>query len=121
VLAEVSVSVLPSLSEGLSNSILEAMSAGVPVVATRVGGNPEIVQDGVTGVLVPVKDAAALARAIRTLLENPDLARRLGRAGRQRILDNFSLQRMVSKTEEHYEKLIEGMSQKHAREVREAA
>ena len=120
-LSQASVSVLPSLSEGLSNSLLESMAAGVPVIATRVGGNPEIVKDGVTGMLVPPQDAAALAAGMRTLLENPQLACRFGEAGRQRILDHFSLERMVEKTEQHYEMLIEGMAQRHARDVREAA
>ncbi|MBI2816613.1 MAG: glycosyltransferase [Acidobacteria bacterium] len=120
-LSQVTLSVLPSLSEGLSNSLLESMAAGVPVIATRVGGNPEIVKDGVTGMLVPPQDAAALAAGMRTLLEDQQLARRFGEAGRQRILHDFSLDRMVRKTEQHYEMLIEGIAQKHARHVREAA
>jgi len=108
VLAEVSVSVLPSLSEGLSNAVLESMAAGVPVVATRVGGTPEAVEDGVTGLLVPPRDPGALARAMCALLENRDLAERIGRAGRERIAARFSLERMVAETERLYERLARG-------------
>jgi L-malate glycosyltransferase len=105
-LAEVAVSVLPSLSEGLSNAILESMAAGVPVVATAIGGNAEAVQDGVTGLLVPPRDADSLARAISTLLEDRDLAVRLGRAGRQRVVERFSDERMVRETEQFYLALL---------------
>ncbi len=104
---EVSVVVSPSLDEGLSNSVLEAMAARTPVVATRVGGTPEAVEDGVTGLLVPARDAGALARAIGTLLEDPDLARRLGHAGRQRIDEHFSIEQMVRQTARLYSTLLE--------------
>jgi L-malate glycosyltransferase len=105
-LAEVTVSVLPSLSEGLSNAVLESMAAGVPVVATAVGGNPEAVEDGVTGLLVPPRDVGSLARAISTLLEDRELAARLGRAGRQRVEERFSDERMVRDTENFYLSLL---------------
>jgi glycosyltransferase involved in cell wall biosynthesis len=101
-LSEVAVSVLPSLSEGLSNTLLESMAAGVPVVATRVGGNPEAIEDGVSGLLVPPRDPEALARAIGLLLENRRLAFNLGEAGRRRVVERFSLERMVSRTEAFY-------------------
>ena len=106
VLAEVAVSVLPSLSEGLSNVLLESMAAGVPVVATRVGGNPEVVQDGVTGFLVPPRDAPGLADAISRVLEERDLAHQLGRAGRARVVARFSIHDMVRQTEQLYEALL---------------
>jgi len=105
-LSEVAISVLPSLSEALPNVVLESMAAGVPVVATRVGGNPEVVEEGVTGLLVPPQDPAALAKAICRLLENPELASRYGRAGKQRIAEQFSLERMVRQTETLYLDLI---------------
>jgi glycosyltransferase involved in cell wall biosynthesis len=105
-LDEVTVSVLPSLSEGLSNAILESMAAGVPVVATAVGGNAEAVMDGVTGLLVPPGDPAALAGAICTLLEDDELATRLGRAGRERVEERFSEKRMVRDTEQFYLSLL---------------
>lgn len=116
VLSEIAVSVLPSLSEGLPNVLLESMATGVPVVATRVGGNPEVVEDCVTGFLVPPRDPLALARAIGDLLENPDLAAGLGRAGRRHIADHFSMEQMVRKTERFYRNLLE-RRQDRSREV----
>lgn len=107
-LTEVSVSVLPSLSEGLSNVLLESMAAGAPVVATQVGGNSEAVKDGVTGLLVPPRDPAGLAEAICRFLENPRLASRFGQAGRQRVIEHFSLERMVQETDCLYQKLLNG-------------
>lgn len=105
ILSEVTVGALPSLSEATSNALLEAMAAGVPVVATRVGGNPEVVEDGVTGLLVPPGDPGALARAICDLLANPELAARFGRAGRRRVIQAFSLERMIRETEGLYSDL----------------
>ena len=102
ILSEVTISVLPSLSEGLSNALLESMAAGVPVVATRVGGNPEAMEEGVTGLLVPPADALSLADGICRLLENPELAASFGRAGRKRVNERFSLDRMVQATERLY-------------------
>jgi glycosyltransferase involved in cell wall biosynthesis len=101
-LSETSVSVLPSLSEGLSNVLLESMAAGVPVVATRVGGTPEAVEHGETGLLVPPSDPQGLATAIARLLDDPELAARLGAAGRQSVRDRFSMDRMVHATEQLY-------------------
>jgi glycosyltransferase involved in cell wall biosynthesis len=106
-LAEVTVSVMPSLNEALSNVLLESMAAGVPVVATRVGGTPEAVEDGVNGLLVSPGDPAALARAICDVLANAELAQRLGRAARQTIHDRFSIDRMVSATEQLYLSLLD--------------
>jgi len=106
-LSEISVSVLPTLSEGLSNSILEAMAASVPVVATRVGGNPEVVQSGITGLLVPPRDADRLAQAIGQLLEQPQLARKFGLAGRDRVSKQFALEQMTRATGRLYEGLME--------------
>ena len=107
ILAEVAVAVSPSLAEAISNSVIEAMAAGVPVVGTRVGGTPEAVEDGETGILVPPRDAGALARSIVTLLEDRALASRLGLAGRRRIETQFSTERMVRATERLYASLIE--------------
>ncbi len=105
-LHEATVSVLPSLSEGLSNSLLESMACGVPVVATRVGGNPEVIDDGVTGFLVPPMDSAALASAITRFLEDPNLATQFGQAGRRRVQNLFSLERSVYETELLYQRLL---------------
>ena len=106
VLDDVSISVLPSLSEGLSNVLLESMAAGVPVVATSVGGNPEVVEDGVTGFIVPPRDAAGLARAILAMREDRELATRMGRAGRARVVERFSIDDMVRQTEQLYASLL---------------
>ena len=106
-LSEVAVSVLPSLSEGLSNTVLESMAAGVPVVATRVGGTAEAVEDGVTGLLVPPEDGVALTRAIVRVLDDRELAARLGRAGRERAVERFSLDAMIRATERLYITLLE--------------
>jgi len=105
-LPEAAVSVLPSLSEGLSNSLLESMASGVPVVAARVGGNPEIVEHDVSGLLVPERDSAALAGAIGRLLQDPRLATRLGEAGRGRVAELFSMERSLGEVERFYERLI---------------
>jgi glycosyltransferase involved in cell wall biosynthesis len=106
-LAEIAVSVLPSLSEGLPNTVLEAMAAGVPVVATRVGGSPEIVEEGRTGLLVPPRDAAALAEAVGRLLTDPALAAALSGEARRRLATRFSLQAMARETERFYLELLE--------------
>jgi glycosyltransferase involved in cell wall biosynthesis len=105
-LPEIDISVLPSLSEGLSNSLLEAMAAGVPVIATRVGGTPEAVEDGNTGLLVPPADLGALIRAMTFLLDNPQSMRRMGEEGRRRVLSRFSVERMIQETESLYFKLL---------------
>jgi len=106
-LSEVTLSVLPSLSEGLSNAVLESMAAGVPVVATKVGGTPEAIEDGVSGFLVPPRDAPALAGAIGALLEKRDLAGSLGQAARERIERSFSLDRMLRQTQDLYAGMLE--------------
>jgi glycosyltransferase involved in cell wall biosynthesis/alpha-beta hydrolase superfamily lysophospholipase len=105
-LSDVAVSVLPSHSEGLSNTLLESMAAGVPIVATRVGGTPEAIEDGVTGLLIPVKDPAALARSIIRVLSDSDLAARLGAAARRSVNDRFSMERMIQTTEQLYLDLL---------------
>jgi glycosyltransferase involved in cell wall biosynthesis len=105
-LAGVTVSVLPSLSEGLSNVVLEAMAAGVPMVATAVGGTPEMIEDDVTGVLVPPKDAYTMAIAIGTLLGDPAKAHAMGEAARRSVTARFSLVATVLRTEELYERLL---------------
>lgn len=98
--------VLPSLSEGISNTILEAMATGLPVVATRVGGNPELVQDGITGTLVPHSDPAAMADALSHLVREPQLPARWGAAGRARAVREFSIERMVARYIEVYDALL---------------
>jgi len=107
ILALLDLFVLPSLWEGLPISILEAMAAGKPVVATRVGGVPEVVVDGETGLLVPPRDPEALAGAIARLLRDPQLRHRMGQAGQERVREHFSVEQMVRRTETLYEELLE--------------
>ena len=106
ILSALDLFVLPSLWEGLGIAILEAMAAGLPVVATRVGGIPEVVEDRVTGLLVPPRDPEALAKAIIALLQDRERAKDMGRAGRERVEKHFSVERMVQQTEALYEELI---------------
>jgi glycosyltransferase involved in cell wall biosynthesis len=94
-LAEMDVFALTSRSEGLPVSILEAWAAGVPVVASAVGGVPELIADGETGLLFPPGDEAALADCLERLLADRGLAERLARAGRERVEREFSLARMA--------------------------
>ncbi len=108
VLAALDVVVVPSHTEGLSNSLLEAMAMARPVVATAVGGNPDAVEAGVSGLLVPPRDPEALAAAVLHLLERPDEARRLGEAARRRVLADFSVDRMVAGYEALYRSLLGG-------------
>lgn len=98
--------VLPSLGEGISNTILEAMASGLPVIATDVGGNGELVEAGRTGELVPAADPQALARQIVRLAEDRDLARRMGRAGRVAVEQRFSLDAMVGAYQALYDGLL---------------
>ncbi|MDA8382456.1 MAG: TIGR03088 family PEP-CTERM/XrtA system glycosyltransferase [Betaproteobacteria bacterium] len=95
-LGAMDVFVLPSLGEGISNTLLEAMACGLPVAATNVGGNPELVTAGETGTLVPAGDDLALARALADYLAHPERARREGQRGRARVEARFSLQAMVA-------------------------
>lgn len=101
-LARAGLFVLPSKSEGISLTLLEAMARGLPVVATSVGGNPEVVLDGQTGILVPSDDSAALAEAILRVRSKFDDARLMGRAGRRRVEVHFDVRGMVAQYEQLY-------------------
>jgi glycosyltransferase involved in cell wall biosynthesis len=105
-LARADLFALTSLNEGLPLSILEAMAAGLPVVASRVGGTPEIVVDGETGLLVAPNDPASTAHAIRRLLEDPALRQRLGKRGQLVIRDKFSAEKMVDGVIAVYEDVL---------------
>lgn len=98
--------VLPSRWEGLPLAVIEAMMAGLPVVATRVGGVGEVVEDGGTGLLVPPGDPEALAAALRRLVEHEALRRQMGAAGRERALRLFTADRMVGETRALYAALL---------------
>jgi len=107
-LALMDVVVCSSLSEGMSMSLLEAMAMAKPVVATRVGGNPEVVADGATAILVPARDGLALAKQILRLLDEPETARRMGQAGRARVEREFDVRAMVRRMEDLYTALLRG-------------
>jgi len=105
-LSDADIFVLPSRSEGFSNAIIEAMAASLPVVATDTGGNSEAVKDGVSGILVPPDDPAALAAAILQLLSNPSLAKDMGTAGRAIAAENFADKAMMQRITGVYENLL---------------
>jgi glycosyltransferase involved in cell wall biosynthesis len=96
------IGVLSTFTEGLSNSIMEYMALRKPVVATEGGGTQELVVDGETGFLVPLENPDALAAKIEYLLDNPDIARRMGEAGEARLRREFSITRMVEETMQLY-------------------
>lgn len=98
--------VISSEQEGFSNAIIEAMAAGLPVVASSSGGNPEAVEDNVTGLLFPARDHQALAKALNRLLSDPDLRRRFSENGRQKVSRMFKLGDMIHKNEELYLRLL---------------
>jgi glycosyltransferase involved in cell wall biosynthesis len=93
---------MPSLTEGFPRTAIEAMAAGKPVIATNVGGTPEAIIDGETGILVPARDSDALASAIVRLVGDSDLQARLGAAGRERAAQNYSVDKYVSRLDEMY-------------------
>jgi len=97
----------PSREEGFSNAVLEAMAGGIPVVAYDVGGNPEAVRDGESGLLAPPGRPVALADAMIRLLRNPALRRTMGEKGRERATTCFSVERMVREVETLYDSLME--------------
>jgi L-malate glycosyltransferase len=106
ILACCDIAVLPSLAEGLPNAVLEYLAAGLPVVATALGGNLEIIQDGATGLLVPPQDSQALAAALIRLLNDDLFAARVAGAGRAYVQENFSFERLVADVEQLYSKLL---------------
>lgn len=105
-LAEADVFVLPSRSEGLPNAVLEAMALGIPVVATEVGGVPEVIEDGVSGHLVPPNQPEALAQGLAEVLSDPDLRQRFVREGRRRVEESFSIEARISGLKRIYEEVI---------------
>ena len=101
------VFVLPSMNEGISNTVLEAMASGLPVIACRVGGNPELVQDGLTGRLYDDAVPNALADAMRDYVSDTDQARRHGTAARTRVVTVFGIDTMVAGYRKLYNKLLD--------------
>jgi glycosyltransferase involved in cell wall biosynthesis len=100
------VFVLPSLNEGISNTLLEAQASALPVIATRVGGNVELVEDGVSGRLVPPGDVDAMARALRDYLAAPALMAEHGARARTRVTRDFSIPAMAAAYAGVYEELV---------------
>lgn len=100
------ISVLPSLTEGLSNTILESMISGIPVVATDVGGNPEIIKHMKNGILVPPRDPISLAKAINFLMDNKVCADAIAKKGQELALSRFSTKRMSEHVHEMYTRLL---------------
>jgi glycosyltransferase involved in cell wall biosynthesis len=92
-----------SLFEGMSNTILEAMATGLPIIATRTGGNEELIVSSRNGALVPVGDAKALSQSLATYLSNPRLCRIHGARGREKVLKDFDLSLMASRYAALYE------------------
>lgn len=105
-LSAMNIFVLPSRSEGISITLLEAMASGTPVVATSVGGNPEIVEPGLSGLLVPPGSVDGLADAVLRLVHQPDVGRALGSAGRKRVRERFSLSSSITELESVYDSLL---------------
>jgi glycosyltransferase involved in cell wall biosynthesis len=106
ILAASDIFVLPSRWEGLPLTVIEAMLAGLPVVAGRVGGVPELVEEGVTGLLVPPGDPTRLAEALQRLLDGADLRHRMGDAARRRALRRFTLESMLRKYRDVYAEVL---------------
>jgi glycosyltransferase involved in cell wall biosynthesis len=110
-LASIDLLVLPSLYEGLGVSVLEAMAAGRAVVASRVGGLPELIEDSITGLLVPPKDSSALARAIAALVFQRSRMKEMGEKAWKRVEQNFTMERMAKQNEEYYYELLRGCAE----------
>lgn len=102
ILSSIDIFVMPSIKEGLPNSLLEAMSMGKPVIATEIGGIPEIVKNRFNGILVPSRDPRALATAIKELIDDSQLAAKLGEAARNFMLNNFSIEATTQKWQSLY-------------------
>ena len=113
-LGQADIFVLPSLAEGLSNALLEAMAAGLPSIATRVGGTPELIQEGETGLLVAPEDTAALAAAMVRLADDPALRQSLGQRARRKVEAEFGLDRIAQRYEALYAELCQGSERKMA-------
>jgi glycosyltransferase involved in cell wall biosynthesis len=107
ILASCDIAILPSRAEGLPNAVLEYMAAGLPTIASRVGGNAELVQEGVTGLLVPAEDSKAISEALLRLLRDSDLSRSIAANGRRIAVENYSFDRLLREVDDLYSELLE--------------
>jgi glycosyltransferase involved in cell wall biosynthesis len=117
-LALADVTVLPSFHEGLPLAVIESLAAGRPVVATAVDGTPEVVRDGKTGLTVPAGDPGRLAEAVNRTLGDPLRARAMAQAGRELVLREFSLEKLIQSTQNLYLRSFEDARLKRARPAR---
>ena len=106
ILAEADIACLPSYREGLPKALLEAMAVGLPCVTTDVPGCRSVVSDGDNGLLVPVRDVAALATALAKLIGDPGLRQRMGRRGRARVEQEFANERVIAETLATYREML---------------
>jgi glycosyltransferase involved in cell wall biosynthesis len=106
------IAVLPSLAEGLPNAVLEYLAAGLPVVASALGGNLEVIKDGVTGLLVPPQDSTALACALIRLLDDQEFSTRLAVAGHEHVASYFSFERLVAEVGKLYTSQLQAATAK---------
>jgi len=100
--------VLPSYTEGLPNVLMEALSCAVPVIATDVGGCPEVVKDGVTGLLIPPKDVPALQNALVWMKEHPDERKKMGVEGRSDMIERYEIQHLIARMIQIHRDILEG-------------
>jgi L-malate glycosyltransferase len=107
ILASCDIAILPSRAEGLPNAVLEYMAAGLPTIASRVGGNAELLEEGVTGLLVAAEDSAAISEALLRLLRDTDFARRIAASGRRVAIENYSFDRLIREVDALYSELLE--------------
>jgi glycosyltransferase involved in cell wall biosynthesis len=106
ILAQLDILVVPSLQEPFGKILIEGMAMKKPVIASSVGGIPEILVDGQTGILVPPADAGSLGRALRQLIDHRDMREKMGIEGRKRVESLFTIERNVHQTEHVYEELL---------------
>ena len=108
ILSFADLGIISSVAEGIPQFLFQMMAMGKPVIATEVGGIPEIVTSGVNGLLIPPEEPAALAKAMVQVLGDPESARRLGEAGRRLVEQEYTVEKMAEKVYRVYQKVYEG-------------
>ncbi len=107
ILASCDIAILPSFAEGMPNAVLEYLAAGLPTIATAVGGSVEVIEDGVSGILIPPQDSEALAAALCRLLGDETLSARIARAGNTVVQQKFSFGRLTEEVDRLYSELLD--------------